>query len=124
MTSGGVSVGEADYTRDILQEIGQVDFWKLAIKPGKPLAFGRLPNSIFFGLPGNPVSAAVTSKHRKNAFEACEFIMDYLKTNAPLWKQESTCSGMKWVKSNQSDEAAIASWYGKNRDDKDSSQSA
>ncbi|MEQ3657801.1 MAG: gephyrin-like molybdotransferase Glp [Glaciecola sp.] len=60
VTSGGVSVGEADYTRDILQEIGQVDFWKLAIKPGKPLAFGRLPNSIFFGLPGNPVSAAVT----------------------------------------------------------------
>ncbi|MEQ3657802.1 MAG: molybdopterin synthase catalytic subunit MoaE [Glaciecola sp.] len=70
------------------------------------------------------VFVGVTSKHRKNAFEACEFIMDYLKTNAPLWKQESTCSGMKWVKSNQSDEAAIASWYGKNRDDKDSSQSA
>lgn len=60
ISSGGVSVGEADYTRDILQEIGQVDFWKLAIKPGKPLAFGRLPNSLFFGLPGNPVSAAVT----------------------------------------------------------------
>lgn len=60
ITSGGVSVGEADYTRDILQEIGQVDFWKLAIKPGKPLAFGRLANSLFFGLPGNPVSAAVT----------------------------------------------------------------
>jgi molybdopterin molybdotransferase len=60
ITSGGVSVGEADYTRDILQEIGQVDFWKLAIKPGKPLAFGRLENSLFFGLPGNPVSAAVT----------------------------------------------------------------
>lgn len=60
ITSGGVSVGEADYTRDILQEYGTVDFWKLAIKPGKPLAFGRLPDSIFFGLPGNPVSAAVT----------------------------------------------------------------
>ena len=60
ITSGGVSVGEADYTREILNEYGNVDFWKLAIKPGKPLAFGRLPNSIFFGLPGNPVSAAVT----------------------------------------------------------------
>ena len=60
ITSGGVSVGEADYTREILEEIGQVDFWKLAIKPGKPLAFGRLDNSLFFGLPGNPVSAAVT----------------------------------------------------------------
>ncbi|MFW8592035.1 gephyrin-like molybdotransferase Glp [Glaciecola sp. 2405UD65-10] len=60
ITSGGVSVGEADYTREILEEYGQIDFWKLAIKPGKPLAFGRLPNSIFFGLPGNPVSSAVT----------------------------------------------------------------
>jgi molybdopterin molybdotransferase len=60
ITSGGVSVGEADYTREILEEYGTVDFWKLAIKPGKPLAFGRLPSSIFFGLPGNCVSAAVT----------------------------------------------------------------
>jgi molybdopterin molybdotransferase len=60
ITSGGVSVGEADYTREILEEYGNVDFWKLAIKPGKPLAFGRLPNSLFFGLPGNPVSSAVT----------------------------------------------------------------
>jgi molybdopterin molybdotransferase len=60
ITSGGVSVGEADYIKDILAELGQIDFWKIAIKPGKPLAFGRLPNSIFFGLPGNPVSAFVT----------------------------------------------------------------
>lgn len=60
ITSGGVSVGEADYTREILEEYGNVDFWRLAIKPGKPLAFGRLPNSLFFGLPGNPVSSAVT----------------------------------------------------------------
>jgi molybdopterin molybdotransferase len=60
ITSGGVSVGEADFIKDILAEIGQIDFWKIAIKPGKPLAFGRLPNSIFFGLPGNPVSAFVT----------------------------------------------------------------
>lgn len=60
ITSGGVSVGEADYTKEILDEYGTIDFWKLAIKPGKPLAFGRLPDSVFFGLPGNPVSAAVT----------------------------------------------------------------
>jgi molybdopterin molybdotransferase len=60
VTSGGVSVGEADYTREILEEYGTIDFWKLAIKPGKPLAFGRLSDSIFFGLPGNPVSSAVT----------------------------------------------------------------
>jgi molybdopterin molybdotransferase len=60
VTSGGVSVGEADYTREILEEYGNIEFWKLAIKPGKPLAFGRLSDSIFFGLPGNPVSSAVT----------------------------------------------------------------
>lgn len=60
ISSGGVSVGDADYTKEILDELGQTSFWKLAIKPGKPFAFGRLPNSAFFGLPGNPVSATVT----------------------------------------------------------------
>lgn len=60
ISSGGVSVGEADYTKDVLDKLGQVDFWKVAMKPGKPFAFGQLPNSVFFGLPGNPVSAAVT----------------------------------------------------------------
>lgn len=60
ITSGGVSVGEADYTKTVLEELGRVDFWKLAIKPGKPFAFGQLPNSYFIGLPGNPVSALVT----------------------------------------------------------------
>lgn len=60
ITSGGVSVGEADYTKEVLDEYGDIDFWKLAIKPGKPLAFGRLKKSVFFGLPGNPVSSAVT----------------------------------------------------------------
>ena len=60
ITSGGVSVGEADYTKEILEELGQTNFWKLAIKPGKPFAFGQLPDSVFFGLPGNPVSATIT----------------------------------------------------------------
>lgn len=60
ITSGGVSVGDADYTKEVLDELGETGFWKLAIKPGKPFAFGRLPNSVFFGLPGNPVSATVT----------------------------------------------------------------
>lgn len=60
ITSGGVSVGEADFTKDILQEIGNIDFWKIAMKPGKPMAFGSLSDSLFFGLPGNPVSAMVT----------------------------------------------------------------
>lgn len=60
ITSGGVSVGEADFIKEILAEIGEIGFWKLAIKPGKPFAFGKLPSSVFFGLPGNPVSAMVT----------------------------------------------------------------
>ena len=60
VTSGGVSVGEADFIKEILEELGQIGFWKLAIKPGKPFAFGQLANSVFFGLPGNPVSATVT----------------------------------------------------------------
>lgn len=60
ISSGGVSVGAADYTKRMLEELGEVGFWKLAIKPGKPFAFGRLPNSWFCGLPGNPVSAVLT----------------------------------------------------------------
>ncbi|AWH87590.1 molybdopterin molybdotransferase MoeA [Limnobaculum parvum] len=60
ITSGGVSVGDADYTKQILEEMGEISFWKLAIKPGKPFAFGRLSHALFCGLPGNPVSAALT----------------------------------------------------------------
>ncbi|MBU2881696.1 molybdopterin molybdotransferase MoeA [Psychrosphaera sp. B3R10] len=60
ISSGGVSVGDADFTKDVLSEIGDINFWKVAMKPGKPFAFGLLPNSVFFGLPGNPVSATVT----------------------------------------------------------------
>ncbi|MEH0740801.1 molybdopterin molybdotransferase MoeA [Vibrio cholerae] len=60
VTSGGVSVGEADYTKDILEQLGEIGFWKLAIKPGKPFAFGQLSSAWFCGLPGNPVSAVLT----------------------------------------------------------------
>ncbi|TOB20881.1 molybdopterin molybdotransferase [Vibrio parahaemolyticus] len=60
VTSGGVSVGEADYTKDILEQLGEIGFWKLAIKPGKPFAFGKLSTAWFCGLPGNPVSAVLT----------------------------------------------------------------
>ena len=60
VTSGGVSVGAADFVLDVLGEQGTVDFWRVAIKPGKPLAFGTLGHARFFGLPGNPVSTAVT----------------------------------------------------------------
>lgn len=60
ITSGGVSVGEADYIKDLLEELGQVDFWKIAMKPGRPLTFGTLGDAWFFGLPGNPVSVMIT----------------------------------------------------------------
>ncbi|WP_419206146.1 molybdopterin molybdotransferase MoeA [Photobacterium leiognathi] len=60
ITSGGVSVGEADYTKDILDQEGQIGFWKIAMKPGKPFAFGKINNAWFCGLPGNPVSAMLT----------------------------------------------------------------
>lgn len=60
LTSGGVSVGDADFVKDVLTETGQVGFWKVAIKPGKPFAFGRVGQTLFCGLPGNPVSSFVT----------------------------------------------------------------
>lgn len=60
VTSGGVSVGEADFVKETLEKLGQVGFWRMAMKPGKPLAFGKINDREFFGLPGNPVSAMVT----------------------------------------------------------------
>ncbi|MDO9047385.1 MAG: molybdopterin molybdotransferase MoeA [Methylobacter sp.] len=60
VTTGGASVGEADYVKEILQSCGEVNFWKIAIKPGKPLAFGNIGQCCFFGLPGNPVAVVVT----------------------------------------------------------------
>lgn len=60
ITSGGVSVGEADFVKPILNKLGEVLFWKIAMKPGRPLAFGKVGRSHFFGLPGNPVAVMVT----------------------------------------------------------------
>lgn len=69
ISSGGVSVGEADFTKQIMQELGDVGFWKIAMRPGRPMAFGmlrpvpgKLParKTLFFGLPGNPVAVIVT----------------------------------------------------------------
>jgi molybdopterin molybdotransferase len=60
VTSGGVSVGEADFTRELLGRLGEVLFWKIAMRPGRPMAFGRIGNAWFFGLPGNPVAVMVT----------------------------------------------------------------
>ena len=67
ITSGGVSVGEADYTRQIMAELGDVTFWKIAMRPGRPMAFGRIASNghqaLLFGLPGNPVAVMVTFYH-------------------------------------------------------------
>jgi molybdopterin molybdotransferase len=60
ITSGGVSVGEADYMKQLLTKHGQVMFWKIAMKPGRPLAYGKIGASHYFGLPGNPVAVMVT----------------------------------------------------------------
>lgn len=61
ITTGGVSVGDADYVKQAVARIGRIDLWRLNLKPGKPLAYGRLGNAIFLGLPGNPVSTIVTA---------------------------------------------------------------
>lgn len=60
LSTGGASVGDADYVVEALEKLGNVGFWQVAMKPGRPLAFGRINQAWFFGLPGNPVSAMVT----------------------------------------------------------------
>ncbi|CAH0533723.1 Molybdopterin molybdenumtransferase [Vibrio stylophorae] len=97
ITSGGVSVGEADYTKDILQELGEVGFWKIAIKPGKPFAFGKLhgetKSTLFFGLPGNPVSAMVTL--HQIAQPALAKLAGHDHWRAPLTLKATTRSNFK-----------------------------
>jgi molybdopterin molybdotransferase len=61
VTSGGVSVGDADHVVDAISEMGKLDFWRLNLKPGKPLAYGSINNTPIIGLPGNPVSTIVTA---------------------------------------------------------------
>jgi molybdopterin molybdotransferase len=60
ITSGGVSVGEADFVKETLEKLGDMAFWKIAMKPGRPVTFGHIGDAVFFGLPGNPVSVMVT----------------------------------------------------------------
>ena len=60
VTSGGVSVGEEDYVRIALEQLGELKMWRIAMKPGKPVAYGKVDNALFMGLPGNPVSTFVT----------------------------------------------------------------
>ena len=60
ISSGGVSVGEADFTREVMARVGDVAFWTIAMTPGRPIAFGRVGDAYYFGLPGNPVAVMVT----------------------------------------------------------------
>jgi molybdopterin molybdotransferase len=60
ITSGGVSVGEADFTKAMMKKLGDVAFWRIAMRPGRPMAVGRIGTSVLFGLPGNPVAVMVT----------------------------------------------------------------
>lgn len=60
ITTGGVSVGDEDYVRDAVKHLGELNLWKIRMKPGKPLAFGKIDNTFFIGLPGNPVSSFIT----------------------------------------------------------------
>ncbi len=89
ITSGGVSVGEADYVKQILDRLGEVLFWKIAMKPGRPLAYGKIGNAHFFGLPGNPVAVMVTFY---------QFVRDALRhlqgqtAIAPLPTQKVVCT--------------------------------
>ena len=60
ISSGGVSVGDYDFVKDVISSLGAIDFWRVAMRPGRPLAFGKLGSKFLFGLPGNPVSAMVS----------------------------------------------------------------
>jgi len=84
ITSGGVSVGDADYVKQILDKLGQINFWKIAMKPGHPLTFGTVNQAMFFGLPGNPVSALVT--FYQFVQPALQRMMGQSHTNQPIWE--------------------------------------
>ncbi len=88
VTSGGVSVGEADFVVETLERLGRVGFWKVAMKPGKPIAFGHVGQALFFGLPGNPVSAMVTFYQLVQP--ALEALAGAIATHPPLLL-EATC---------------------------------
>ncbi|MDH3693919.1 MAG: molybdopterin molybdotransferase MoeA [Gammaproteobacteria bacterium] len=92
ITSAGASVGDADFVQQTLTELGQVNFWKIAMKPGRPLAFGKIDNALFFGLPGNPVSVMVT--FYQFVLPALRRLMGQLQT-APLRLQVKCASTLK-----------------------------
>jgi molybdopterin molybdotransferase len=87
ITSGGVSVGEADYTKAMMKKLGDVAFWKIAMRPGRPMAVGRIGNSVLFGLPGNPVAVMVTFLAFVRPALLC--MMGSTETQPPLLKARS-----------------------------------
>lgn len=90
ITSGGVSVGEADFMKQLLAKHGQVLFWKINMKPGRPLAYGKIGQSHYFGLPGNPVSTMVT--FYQFVQEALHCLMGSSGVNIPSFKVECVTS--------------------------------
>ncbi|PCI20931.1 MAG: molybdopterin molybdenumtransferase MoeA [Piscirickettsiaceae bacterium] len=88
ITSGGVSVGEADFITDVLAKIGKIGLWKIAIKPGKPLLFGSIDDALFFGLPGNPVSVMIT--YQQVLLPALHKMQGYSATQSPITLQATT----------------------------------
>ncbi len=88
ITSGGVSVGEADHMKTLLSKHGQVLFWKINMKPGRPLAYGKIGDAHYFGLPGNPVSAMVT--FYQFVREALIILMGSTPKPLPIFKVECT----------------------------------
>ncbi len=93
VTCGGVSVGEEDYVRIAIEQLGELHLWRLRIKPGKPLAFGNINNTAFIGLPGNPVSVFATF---------CLFVCPVIKTlQGRHWEKPLATrvrSGFDWPK--------------------------
>jgi molybdopterin molybdotransferase len=82
ITTGGVSVGEADFVKQLMAKLGEVLFWKIAMRPGRPMAFGRIGKAYLFGLPGNPVAVMVT--FYQFVRPALEFISGIEKKELPM----------------------------------------
>ena len=93
ITSGGVSVGEADYVKAAVEKLGRVEMWKVAMKPGKPIVYGRVDEADFIGLPGNPVSAFVTF-----CLFVRPFLLKRMGVNNALYKAFPARAGFAWSK--------------------------
>lgn len=93
LTSGGVSVGEADYVKAAVEKLGRVEMWKVAMKPGKPLVYGRVDEADFIGLPGNPVSAFVTF-----CLFVRPFLLKRMGATSVLYRAFPVQADFKWSK--------------------------